>query len=123
MPYALFGLITMLLWIFCIVDAITRDDAYIQYLPKVVWILIIIFVPTLGSIVWLVVGRGQNAPRAYTGPTNYGEYERPGRAVAQDPAADEAFLRQCRERADSRSASTDRGVPRAMNRARLKDRT
>ncbi len=34
MPYALFGLITMLLWIFCIVDAITRDDAYIQYLPR-----------------------------------------------------------------------------------------
>lgn len=54
MPYALFGLITMLLWIFCIVDAITRDDAYILYLPKVVWILIIIFIPTLGSIVWLV---------------------------------------------------------------------
>ncbi|MBY6385412.1 PLDc_N domain-containing protein [Rhodococcus erythropolis] len=81
-------------------SAITRDDTYIQYLPKVVWILIIIFVPTLGSIVWLVVGPGQNAPRAYTGPTNYGEYERPGRAVAQDPAADEAFLRQCRERAE-----------------------
>ncbi|QXC40720.1 PLDc N-terminal domain-containing protein [Rhodococcus qingshengii] len=100
MPYALFGLITMLLWIFCIVDVITRDDAYIQYLPKVVWILIIIFLPTLGSVLWLVVGRGQNAPRGYVGPTGYGEYERPGRAVAQDPAADEAFLRQCRERAE-----------------------
>ena len=34
MPYALFGLITMLLWIFCIVDAITRDDAYIQYVRE-----------------------------------------------------------------------------------------
>jgi len=99
-PYALFGLITMLLWIFCIVDAITRDDAYIQYLPKVVWILIIIFIPTLGSVLWLVIGRGQNAPRAYVGPTSYGEYERPGRAIAQDPAADEEFLRQCRERAE-----------------------
>ncbi|OFV76962.1 PLD nuclease N-terminal domain-containing protein [Rhodococcus erythropolis] len=97
MPYALFGLITMLLWIFCIVDAITRDDAYIQYLPKVAWILIIIFVPTLGSIVWLVVGRGHTASRGYVGPTGYGEYERPGRAVAH---ADEAFLQQCRERAE-----------------------
>lgn len=72
----------------------------IQYLPKVVWILIIIFIPTLGSIVWLVVGRGHTAPRGYVGPTGYGEYERPGRAVAQDPAADEAFLRQCRKRAE-----------------------
>ncbi|WP_261779160.1 PLD nuclease N-terminal domain-containing protein [Rhodococcus erythropolis] len=102
----------MLLWIFCIVDAITRDDAYIQYLPKVVWILIIIFVPTLGSIVWLVVGRGQNAPRAYTGPTNNGEYERPGRAVAQDPAADEVFLRQCHEWAEAQ-----RRIGRAQRRA------
>ncbi|MGB3362931.1 MAG: PLD nuclease N-terminal domain-containing protein [Rhodococcus qingshengii] len=100
MPYALFGLITMVLWIFCIVDAITRDDAYIQHLPKVVWILIIIFIPTLGSILWLVIGRGQNAPRAYVGPTSYGEYERPGRAMAQDPAADAEFLRQCRARAE-----------------------
>ena len=100
MPYALFGLITMVLWIFCIVDAITRDDAYIQYLPKVVWILIIIFVPTLGSIVWLVAGRGHTAPRGYVGTTGYGEYDRPGRAVAQDSAADKAFLRQCRERAE-----------------------
>lgn len=100
MPYALFGLITMVLWILCIVDAITRDDAYIQYLPKVVWILIIIFILTLGSVLWLIVGRGQNAPRAFSGPTGYGEYERPARATAQDPAADEAFLRQCRERAE-----------------------
>lgn len=49
---------------------------------------------------WLVVGRGHTAPRGYVGPTGYGEYERPGRAVAQDPAADEAFLRQCRKRAE-----------------------
>ena len=101
MPYALFGLITMLLWIFCIVDAITRDDAYIQHLPKVVWILVIIFLPTLGSVLWLIVGRGHNAPTGYVGPTGFSEYERPGRALAQDPAADEEFLRQCRERAEA----------------------
>lgn len=100
MPYALFGLITMLLWIFCIVDAITRDDAYIQHLPKVVWILVIIFLPTLGSVLWLVVGRGQYATSGPVRTSGFGEYERPGRAVAQDPAADEAFLRQCRERAE-----------------------
>lgn len=34
MPYALFGLITMLLWIFCIVDAITRDDATSSTYPR-----------------------------------------------------------------------------------------
>ena len=100
MRYALFGLITMMLWIFCIVDAITRDDAYIQYLPKVVWILIIIFIPTLSSVLWLIFGRGRNAPRAYSGPTAYEEHERPGRVDAQDPGADEAFPWQCCERAD-----------------------
>ncbi|PBC41521.1 hypothetical protein CJ178_07870 [Rhodococcus sp. ACPA4] len=111
MPYALFGLITMLLWIFCIVDAITRDDAYIQHVPKVVWILVIIFLPTLGSVLWLIVGRGHNAPAGYVGSTGYGEYERPGRAVAADPAADEEFLRQCRARAEEqrRIAKQQRG--------------
>ncbi|MGC0364438.1 hypothetical protein ABH922_002422 [Rhodococcus sp. 27YEA15] len=111
MPYALFGLITMVLWIFCIVDAITRDDAYIQHLPKVLWIMIIIILPTVGSILWLVIGRGANLSRPPVAPTGYGEYERPGRAVAQSAAEDEAFLQMCRERAEQqrRTAKRQRG--------------
>ena len=55
MPY--FGLLVMLLWVFCLIDAITADEGGIRYLPKIVWILLIVFLPFAGSLAWLVAGR------------------------------------------------------------------
>ncbi len=43
--------------------------------------------------------RTERAPRIRR-PNRVRRIRAPGRAVAQDPAADEAFLRQCRERAE-----------------------
>lgn len=100
-PYFLFGLITMLLWVFCIVDVITRDEREIAHLPKMAWLVVVIIVPTLGSLLWLFVGRGQGFGQTAPAPrTGYAEYELPGRHVAQNPVDDEEFLRQCRERAE-----------------------
>ncbi|MFD4368778.1 PLD nuclease N-terminal domain-containing protein [Rhodococcus sp. NPDC058521] len=101
MPYFLFGLVTMLLWVFCIVDVITRNEREIVHLPKMGWLVVVIVLPTVGSLLWLFVGRGQDfGTRVSTPRTGYGEYERPGRHVAQNPEDDEEFLRRCRERAE-----------------------
>lgn len=45
------------LWIYCIVDVIATNESLIRNLPKLVWLLIVIFLPTIGSIVWLLLGR------------------------------------------------------------------
>ncbi|WP_072805760.1 PLDc N-terminal domain-containing protein [Rhodococcoides yunnanense] len=105
MPYL--GLIIMILWVFCLIDVITADESGIRHLPKMLWLLLVIFVPLAGSIVWLLVGRpigggiwgGAGAPRRSN--SAYPEYDvRPGRAVATNPDSDEEFLRQCRARAE-----------------------
>jgi hypothetical protein len=57
----LVGVAILFLWIYCIVDVISTEEALVRDLPKLVWLLIVIFLPTVGSIVWLVLGRPQNA--------------------------------------------------------------
>lgn len=57
----LFALTVLALWIYCIFDAISTDEAVIRNLPKLFWVLIVIFVPTIGSIAWLLLGRPENA--------------------------------------------------------------
>lgn len=101
------AVVVFLLWVFCLVDLIgTREDR-VRNLPKLWWILIVLFFPLVGSIAWLVAGRPQAArpvarpPGRTSGTTSgYAEYERPGRFAAADPAKDEEFLRQVRERAE-----------------------
>ena len=53
----LFGFVAMLLWIYCIFDVIASEESLIRNLPKTMWLLIVIFIPTIGSIAWLGLGR------------------------------------------------------------------
>ena len=96
----LIGLVLLGLWLFCLFDVITTADAECRNLPKLVWLLIVLMLPDIGSLIWLIAGR----PRTYApGPgrsTAYPEYDRPGRFAATNPDDDEEFLRQVRERAE-----------------------
>lgn len=99
------GIIAFALWVFCLVDAIGTPSDRIRNLPKVVWIILILFFPFIGSIAWLVAGRPQRgvsrrSPHEREAP-QFPEYDRPGRAAAVDPAKDDEFLRQVRERAEA----------------------
>lgn len=101
------GLVVLGLWIFCLLDVISTDEYAIRNLSKVVWVLLVLFFPLIGSIAWLVAGRpqaGATSSMPYKGnhghPSSFPEYERPGRAVASNPEDDEAFLRGLRERAE-----------------------
>ena len=125
MPY--FGLLVTLLWVFCLIDVITADDGGVRYLPKMVWLLFVVFVPLAGSVVWLVAGRpigggiwggaGGGSTGRRQSSSAFPEYEtRPGRQLAQDPEADEEFLRQCRARAeDQRRTERERRQREAGN--------
>ncbi len=100
----LFGLLTLGLWLFCLVDVITTNDGDARNLPKIGWLLIVLFFPLVGSIVWLVAGRPARAiaqPRSYErGTPAFPEYDRPGRYAAPNAESDAEFLRRCRERAE-----------------------
>lgn len=107
MPYAVLGLITFVLWLYCLVDVITCPEQSVRNLPKLAWLVIVLLIPTLGSIAWLVAGRPITETRPAS-TTGFSEYDRPGRAVAQNPESDEAFLRSLRERADQQRREAQR---------------
>jgi hypothetical protein len=98
-----FYVLPLVLAIYCLVNAITSRDSDIRHLPKVAWILLILFFPFVGSIAWLLAGRPiepRPGPRHERLAPAFPEYDRPGRAAAVDPEADAEFLRQVRERAE-----------------------
>lgn len=51
------ALIAFALWIYCIFDVIATEEMLIRNLPKTIWLMIVIFVPTVGAIAWLLLGR------------------------------------------------------------------
>lgn len=99
------GLVLFALWLFCIIDVITTDELAIRYLPKLVWLLIVLLLPDIGSIAWLIAGHPWNAPRssraAQGSAPGFPEYDRPGRHVAASADDDAEFLAQVRRRAEA----------------------
>lgn len=56
MPF-LFTLITIALMVFALVDIIRRDDGQVRFMPKFVWLLLVVLIPFLGSVLWFALGR------------------------------------------------------------------
>lgn len=56
MPF-LFTLLTIGLMVFAVVDIIRRDDSQVRYMPRFVWLLLVVLIPLLGSILWFALGR------------------------------------------------------------------
>ena len=97
------GVAELCLIVYCFLDVIRTPPQQVRNLPKPVWLILCFIPPILGPICWLLFGRPQYGAGAlpYKGNTGrFPEYERPGRAVAQNPDDDEAFLRALRERAE-----------------------
>lgn len=58
----------MALLVFCVLDCIATDSSLVRNLPKSLWIMLIIFLPTIGSVAWLLLGRPEKT-RFYPGDT------------------------------------------------------
>ena len=98
-------LAVMALCIYCVLDVITTDPALVRNLPKLPWLFLVLLFPSVGSIAWLVAGRPRTRARVPEGDARIpAEYDRPGRAVAQNPDDDEAFLAQLKARAEQQRA-------------------
>ena len=53
--HALFSLLCFVLWVVAIVDCVRSNNP-----NKVVWIIVIILLPFLGSILYFLFGRGRS---------------------------------------------------------------
>ena len=57
----IFGLALFVLWIWAVLDVIATDRSLIRNLDKMVWLFLVIFIPTVGAVAWLALGRPANA--------------------------------------------------------------
>ena len=55
MPFV--SILIIALMIFALIDVITRDDSQVKFLPKMVWVIIVILLPLIGSALWFGLGR------------------------------------------------------------------
>lgn len=53
----LFGLLTLIFWIWMLIDAIKNPR--LDGTQRVIWVLVIFFIPCLGSIIYYFAGRSK----------------------------------------------------------------
>ena len=56
-----FALAALALWAYCIFDVISTDEALMRNMPKILWLVVVIVIPTVGSVAWLLLGRPAGA--------------------------------------------------------------
>ncbi len=102
------GLLTVMvmgLWVFCLIHVITTDESLVRNLPKTVWLILVVFLPAVGSVAWLIAGRPLQQPdlpykgNRGTAPVAY-DRERPTRSIDPDPDREAAYQRALRARAE-----------------------
>lgn len=82
-------IIELALTIYALIDCIQAGPA-VRNLPQWVWIVLILFFPIAGAIVYLIAGKPQstaprNVPWPSTKTAGFPEYERPPRGPDDDP--------------------------------------
>ncbi|WP_204013162.1 PLD nuclease N-terminal domain-containing protein [Sphaerimonospora thailandensis] len=102
MPSVVIGLALLAFWLYCLFDVITTPEQAVRNLPKVLWVLIVVFLAGLGGLFWLILGRPTAAPAAVREPREtFGPLGGRGTARAQAPRGpedDPEFLRHLERR-------------------------
>lgn len=55
--FGLLGLLCVILWIWALVDIV--NSRFREDITKIVWVLIVIFIPFIGTILYFLIGRQQ----------------------------------------------------------------
>ena len=76
--YAVMSVVLLVVVIGALADIITRQDGQVKHLPKLVWVLLVVLLPLVGSILWFAVGR------EYDTPVDRGTFGDPRRSVRPD---------------------------------------
>lgn len=100
--YVLLFLAQVVLAVIALISCLSAEEGDIRALPRIAWVLIILFFPLVGSIAWFVAGRETRAGQPGAGrPTGFGLTGRRHRPIAPDD--DPEFLRSVEERTQSQA--------------------
>ncbi|WP_457033999.1 PLD nuclease N-terminal domain-containing protein [Kitasatospora sp. P5_F3] len=50
-------LLLLALWIWAFIDCLTTPEQEVKHMPKVIWVIIVLLFPLVGSIAWLAIGK------------------------------------------------------------------
>jgi hypothetical protein len=97
-------LLVVALWIFCLVDVIVSKEDECRNLPKLLWLLIVLMLPDVGSVLWLIAGRPrglrqswqQRTQRQRTAPSTRMAPRTTMPSPGANPDDDDEFLRSIR---------------------------
>lgn len=53
----LIGILLVALWVYCIFDVISTEESLIRNMPKILWLVVVILLPSIGAVAWLLLGR------------------------------------------------------------------
>jgi hypothetical protein len=82
--YAVLSFVVITAMIAALVDVISRQDWQIKHLPKVVWVLLVVFLPLIGTVLWFTIGREYDRRPAEN--VSFGDPRRWERDSAAPPA-------------------------------------
>lgn len=60
--YAVLPVIILVLVVGALADIITRQEWQVKHLPKLFWVMLVVFLPVVGSILWFAIGREYDTP-------------------------------------------------------------
>lgn len=112
--YLLVPAVIFLLVLGALIDIITRQDGQIKHLPKMVWILIVILLPLIGSILWFAVGR------EYAAPVDRGSFGDPRRREALSARRMEPPRGPAERSTEEELAAIDREIEFHEDQARIR---
>lgn len=62
---SLLALLILAIVVGALVDIITRPEDGVKHLPKIGWILLVVFLPLIGSLVWFMAGHDYGPRNEY----------------------------------------------------------
>jgi hypothetical protein len=89
MFYVLLALLALGVWLFCLFDVLTTDEAALRHLPKFGWFLIILLGFWVGALLWTAFGRPRRPAEVWSNPSA----ESDQRDLPRGPDDDPDFLR------------------------------
>lgn len=92
--HIILGALTLAVMIGALADIITRDEWQVKHLPKIVWIILVILLPLVGSVLWFAVGREYSKPVDLGGFGDPRRWDRAARSAGGHPAQDAAPMSQ-----------------------------
>ncbi|WP_030262502.1 PLD nuclease N-terminal domain-containing protein [Streptomyces violens] len=54
-------LVPLALSIYAFIDCVTTDEKHVRHMPKVLWAILVLLFPLVGSVSWLIAGKNRAA--------------------------------------------------------------